>query len=117
MTSKRGWRDRGSATVWVLALATLLTVAGVVAITVAIGFVTYRRAASAADLAALAGATRSVSDEPSACLAAASVARMNGAQLVDCHLSDSSVYVLVVTDPKLRWLPTIHIAARAGFRQ
>ena len=108
--------DRGSATVWVLMLASVLTLMGVGAVLISAGIVAHRRASAAADLAALAGATRSVLDETAACIAAASVAIANGARLTECELNATSLVVQVTVDPAGQWLPDMKVAARAGYR-
>ena len=107
--------DRGSATVWVLMLASVLTLMGVGAVLISAGIVAHRRASAAADLAALAGATRSVFDETAACIAAASVASANGARLTKCELNATSLVVQVTVDSVGQWLPPMKVAARAGY--
>ena len=115
MTSAPHDREVGSATVWILVFVMLLTAVGTAAIIVASGFGLHRKAAAAADLAALAGASRSVIDEQAACLAADEVAQLNGAELLSCRLSGSAVVLVVAVDPETKWLPTMRVAARAGY--
>ena len=55
--------DEGSATVWTMSFAALLTAVGVTAILIVAGLTAHRQASAAADLAALAAASRSLSDE------------------------------------------------------
>ena len=107
--------DSGSATLWVMIAACVMSVMGGVAVLIAIGFVEHRRVSAAADLAALAAATRSVDDEPVACKSAASTAVANGAQLVGCELDNHTVLVVVRIDPSAPWLPAMQVAARAGY--
>jgi secretion/DNA translocation related TadE-like protein len=78
--------ERGSATVWVVALAGLLAALGAAAVLVAAAVTGRHRATSAADLAALAGAARSVVGDPAACSAAGRIAAANGAELETCAL-------------------------------
>lgn len=85
---------RGSATVTALALlGVLLSVAGAVALGSAV-LVDHRRAESAADLAALAGAGAAGRGEDG-CAAAASVAGDNGVDLVACEVLGRDVRVRV----------------------
>lgn len=107
--------DSGSATVWVMIAACVMSLMGGVAVLIAIGFVEHRRVSAAADLAALAAATQSVDDELVACESAASTAVANGAQLVRCELANRTVLVVVRIDPQAPWLPAMQVAARAGY--
>jgi len=106
--------DRGSATIYVTAFVALLTMAGVAVAVVAAGFHAHRRAAAAADLAALAAAERVGFESSSACHVAAAIATTNGARLERCQLLGSSVIVSVAVTPANGWLPTIRVVARAG---
>ena len=108
-------KDVGSATVWVLVAASILTLVGCLTVLIAAGFADHRRASAAADFAALAAATRSVSDEQVACAAAADTASANGAQLIGCVLDNRTVLVAVRIDPRTPWLPAMQVAARAGY--
>jgi secretion/DNA translocation related TadE-like protein len=114
MTVRQRADEEGAATVWVLALASLLTAMGLAALVIGSGFAAHRRAAAAADLAALAGATRSLVDHRYACQAAGVVAASNGAQLLACELDGTTVSVVVGLEPRVTWLPGIRVAARAG---
>lgn len=78
-------RDRGSASIWVVACCVLLmAVAGVVTIR-SLAVLARHRSEAAADLAALAAAGRiGVADD--ACAAAAQVAQRNGAVLRGCRV-------------------------------
>lgn len=112
--------DRGSATVWV-AIACLLTWAvATFALSVG-GTVTARhRAASAADLAALAGARALADGVGDPCAAAQRVAAATRARVVACdRLADGSLLVVAeVALPRLLagWphLPPARARARAG---
>ena len=92
-------RERGSATVWVLALAGVLAVVGAAAVLVAAAVTARHRAGSAADLAALAAAGRAVIGDPDACAAAADVARGNGARLDTCTVEEGAVVAVTVAVP------------------
>ncbi|MEO8329673.1 MAG: Rv3654c family TadE-like protein [Candidatus Nanopelagicales bacterium] len=106
--------DRGSATIWVLAVSALAGVVGAAAALMAAGFVEHRHASAAADLSALAGAASSVDSEQLACLAAEQIAAANHAKLVSCAVDGRSVLVTVAVDPGPPLLPTMRISARAG---
>ena len=77
--------DRGSATVWVLALCGVLMSLGAAAVLVGGAVAGRHRAEAAADLAALAAAGRAVSGAADPCAAAASVASANGARAGVLH--------------------------------
>jgi len=106
--------DAGSATIWMLTTSALLGLVALVALALSAGFVAHRQAAAAADLAALAGASRSLTDEVLACSAAEEVAAENGASLRSCALQGASLLVYVVVDPEGPWLPAMLVPARAG---
>jgi len=104
--------ERGSATVYAVPL-----LAALLAITAALAWaggtvVAHRRAQSAADLAALAGASR----PESGCRAAAANAGPNGARLVDCRVEGGHVWVTVeVVGPALAGRePRLRARAHAG---
>jgi secretion/DNA translocation related TadE-like protein len=91
----RSPHDAGSATLWVVtAMAVVLTVSGVSG---SVGVVTLERhrADSAADAAALAAAAGVLAGQPSACAAAAAIARSNGAALTRCGLDGAGAQVEV----------------------
>jgi secretion/DNA translocation related TadE-like protein len=105
--------DDGSGTVLVLAAGALLSAMAVTAGIVATGFTAHRSAVRAADLAALAGAQRSLVDARAACLTARAVAEANGAVLRACALRESALQV-EVSVPVVGVLPAITATARAG---
>ncbi|WIM86400.1 flp pilus-assembly TadE/G-like family protein [Candidatus Mycobacterium wuenschmannii] len=70
------------------------------------------RAQSAADLAALAGATRVPAGTPQACALAADVARAMRAGTARCVVEDLDVVVTI--DAGVGTWGTVHAAARAG---
>lgn len=98
MTAGRD-RDRGAATLWAVgAIAAALAVVTVV-ITVGVATVARHRAAAAADLAALAGATRAQAGQVAACAAAGWVVDNMGATLRSCQLRGPGVSVVVAVRP------------------
>ncbi len=116
--------ERGSATVWMLALCLLLGV-GVVAVGGLVSVLSARaRAAATADLAALAAAGRVLpggvlpggQGEAAPCAAAARVARAAGARMVVCTLAGPVAEVTVELDlpGRFRRLPPTRARARAG---
>lgn len=109
-------RERGSASVLVLAVAASLLTLSLPVVLVASLLAGHRQAVRAADLAALAGAQRSVSDAAVACAWARSVASANGARLTSCALADSSVRVAVAVPTTISLIPDPSATARAGFR-
>ena len=91
------WDDRGSATVWVLALCGVLVSLGAAAVLVGGAVAGRHRAEAAADLAALAAAGRAVSGAADPCAAAESVASANGAVLESCAVHPGAVVEVRVT--------------------
>jgi secretion/DNA translocation related TadE-like protein len=111
---KRGRRDDGSATIYVLALAAVVWLAGFVVLLLAHVAVARSRAATAADLAALAGAAHVVDGR--ACAVARSVVLAQDAELTSCVVDGSDVRVLVRVPlgPPLSRFPPAQGRARAG---
>jgi secretion/DNA translocation related TadE-like protein len=106
--------ERGSATVWVLALSGVLAVVGVAAVLVGAAVVARHRAASAADLAALAAGGQVVTGNPAPCTTAADVAAANGAELTACTVDGAAVVEVAVRVPvRLGGLGVRWAAARA----
>lgn len=118
VTGRRAPHESGSGTV--LALGLVAVLASLVLVCVALGaaVVARHRAAAAADLAALAGADRSLGRVPGVpCAAADSAARANDAQLTGCRVDgDGSVMVNVQVRLPAPWarLGVAQAAARAG---
>lgn len=107
--------DTGSATVWGLMLCFLLMAAGAVLVLVAQVAVARHRVAAAADLSALAAASRPF--EPAgACALAARVAAASDAQLRSCRVGGdvADVRVEVPLRGWLAQLPPAQARARAG---
>jgi secretion/DNA translocation related TadE-like protein len=88
--------DRGSATVWVVALSGVLAAIGMAAVLVGSAVVGRHRAAGAADLAALAAAESAVRGRSDACGVAEAVARANGARLSGCSVDPGAVVDVAV---------------------
>ena len=117
-TEMLGSRERGSTTVFMVALMQLLLLAGVVCWAIAVLVVDRQRVSNAADLAALAGAQvmvepvpRDVVDEvawrrSAACGRAGAIAGANGASLASCRIDDGDVIVEA-------WQPPAAAAMRA----
>ena len=86
-------RERGSATVWVLAVGLLIVVVALASAAAGAGAVARHRAQSAADLGALAGAIRALDGAGTACAHARTIVAANGARLVACRLDGFDVIV------------------------
>lgn len=121
--SDRGWpgrRDEGAGSVLVLAAVGVVLVAAAVAGVLAQGVAARHRAATAADLSALAAADRLSSGHGpgEACTAAQEVAAANGGMLARCTVSGREVVVAVrvASGPanRLLRLPDPVRLARAG---
>jgi secretion/DNA translocation related TadE-like protein len=109
--------ERGSATVWVLALSGVLAMVGAAAVLVGVAVTARHRAAAAADFAALAAATRAVQGLADGCTRAAEVATANAARLTACSVAPDGVAVVEVTVPVRLGRLGVHEArghARAG---
>jgi secretion/DNA translocation related TadE-like protein len=92
-------RDRGSASVWLLAVGLVLLGAGLAAASTGAAHVAHHRAQAAADLGALAGAVRTVDGGQTACDRARAVVAANQAQMVACRVDglDLAVTAQVAT--------------------
>lgn len=118
MTDQRSAAQRGSATVLASFVVCAVLVLGLVAGWWA-GAVSLRhRAASAADLAALAGAQAWVGGG-SPCPAAQQLARANGGEVVSCRVQGATVQVVVQAVTRMHvlgqaWTLTSQRNARAG---
>lgn len=107
--------ERGSATVYAMIFIGLLTTVALVAAAVAALFVGQRRAAAAADLAALAGAS-ALQRGGSGCDAAGGIAQANHARLVSCETAGDvlTVRVSVAVPTLFRSDFQVRARARAG---
>jgi secretion/DNA translocation related TadE-like protein len=99
MTSPGCSRERGSATVWVLAFSAVLATIGLAVVLVGAAAVARHRATAAADLAALAAAGQAVLGRPGACAVAAEIAEANLAELTACTVDEESVVEVRVRVP------------------
>lgn len=108
--------ERGSGTVLVLGLTALLLFAAMTATTLAAVAVARHRAGSAADLAALAAASRVTAGATAACAAGSEVARAAGADLLQCRVRGREVDVEAAARPPgpLGRLGQATVRARAG---
>ena len=89
------WRDRGSATVYALAVVALLAAVALGAAAVGGAVVARHRAMSAADLAALAAADALARIEPDPCAAAGRIASRHAVDLLQCTTTGMVVDVVV----------------------
>lgn len=89
--------DRGSAGVWVLALSGVVLLSGTASLLAGVAIISRHEAGTAADLAALAAASRALSGSDVACGTAQDLADANGAELVSCTLSADGVVDVAVT--------------------
>ncbi|MBA3490185.1 MAG: helicase [Longispora sp.] len=115
MSGGVGWRERGSASVLLLAVAGTLTLVSATLALLATGIVARHQAAAAADLGALAGAIHALDDLAVVCEAARAVVAANNATLVDCRVEGWEVVVITeVTVGGAAELGPARAVARAG---
>jgi secretion/DNA translocation related TadE-like protein len=109
-------RDRGSVTIWAVALVGLIWLACSGALLYGAAVVGRHRVETAADLAALAAAVHVPDGKPGACAEAASIAGRNGGTLSTCRVVGGDVEVSVSAPIKLGGLGvrTATALARAG---
>lgn len=109
--------ERGSATIYVLALVLLLVTVAAGAGGIGRLVAAKHRAAAAADLSALSGA-RVLADgaSPTPCAMSATVARRNGGSMLQCTHDGSRVSVTVGVRAALPfgYVPTVRERSRAG---
>jgi secretion/DNA translocation related TadE-like protein len=110
------WRDRGAASILVLAIGLVLVAAGVAGAAVGAARVGRHQARTAADLGALAGAARVVVGPAAACERAGRLAAANRARMTSCRVEGFEIVVAVqVTVTPLPGLVRYaSAAARAG---
>ena len=117
MRIQRPAGQRGSATVWVVALSAVLALVGAAAVLVGAAVVARHRATTAADLSALAAAGRTVLGDAGACAAAQGVAAANNAELTRCTVGAGAVAEVAVSVSVRLGRLGVHTAtatARAG---
>lgn len=109
-------RDRGAATLWLLAIGLVLVVAGMAGASVGAARVARHQARVAADLGALAGAMRVVDGAEAACARAAELVTRNRGRLAGCRVDgfDLIVAVEVPVTPMPGLTRTARVEARAG---
>jgi secretion/DNA translocation related TadE-like protein len=112
----RGRGDAGSASLYVLAVVSLICSAGLVTLAAGQALALRHRAGTAADLAALAAADRALEGTDRACAHAAGIAESNGARLAACSVQGDVVDLLVEMrlPAALSGLPPVRARARAG---
>lgn len=111
-----GGRERGSASLWLLAVGLTLVTAGLAGAAVGAARVARHQARVAADFGALAGAARTLEGPAVACARAAELVTANGARLVGCTLDglDLQLSVELTVTPLPGLTRTAHATARAG---
>ena len=109
-------RDRGAASILILAIGLVLVAAATAAAAVGAARVGRHQARTAADLSALAGAARAVEGAGPACTRAREIARENQARLAACHAEgwEIVVHVEVAVTPLPGLTRYARAAARAG---
>ncbi|MFB9237017.1 Rv3654c family TadE-like protein [Plantactinospora siamensis] len=107
-------RDRGSASLWLLAVGLLLVAAGLAGAAVGAARLAGRRAQVAADLGALAGAVRVIEGADAACARAAEVVAANGGRLIGCRAD--SLDLVITVRYVVRPLPGLERAVQASAR-
>jgi secretion/DNA translocation related TadE-like protein len=115
-TDSKKERDRGAASIFVLALGLVLVAAGIAGAAVGAARVGRHQARTAADLGALAGAARAVEGSAVACERAGRLAYANRARMTFCRLDGFEIVIEVqVTVTPLPGLTRYaSAAARAG---
>lgn len=113
---RRSRRDRGAATIFVMAIGLVLVLMGMAGAAVGAARIGRHRAQAAADLGALAGAARSVEGAGPACERAARFVAVNGGRATSCEVS--GLEIVVDAEVTVTPLPGLtrhaHAAARAG---
>jgi secretion/DNA translocation related TadE-like protein len=109
-------RDRGAATVMVLAIGLVVIAAGLGGAAIGAARVGRHQAQAAADLGALAGAARVIEGPDVACATAARLVAANGAGMSACEVAGWDVIVRVEIAVMIKPGPVryAHAAARAG---
>lgn len=110
--------DRGSASLWLLAVGLVLVVVAVTAAAVGSARVARHQAQMAADLGALAGAARVLEGPAAACARAGSFVAANGARLRGCQVDGLDLQISVEVTAAAATLPglapVVGATARAG---
>jgi secretion/DNA translocation related TadE-like protein len=114
--SRRTDAERGAGSILVLCAVAVILTAAVAVTALAAGYHARHRAATAADLAALAAAGEIRSGAPAACALAQTVAEANGGVLRSCDIGGWQVVVAVAAQIRgpATWLPDPVRRARAA---
>ncbi|MBU2667670.1 flp pilus-assembly TadE/G-like family protein [Actinoplanes bogorensis] len=109
-------RDRGAATIFVLAIGLLLVAAGVAGAAVGAARVGRHQARAAADLGALAGAAQAIFGPGIACARASELVTANGGRMTSCAVEGLEIVVTAEVEVHLilGLTPSAAAAARAG---
>lgn len=107
-------RDRGGASVCLLAVGLVFVLVGMFGAAVGAAATARQQAAVAADLGALAGAGRAPADAGAACSAAAEIAGRNGGRMLDCRLD--GLDLVITTEVGVALLPGLTRVATATAR-
>jgi secretion/DNA translocation related TadE-like protein len=107
-------RDRGAASIFVLAVGLALVVAGLGGASVGTARVGRHQAQNAADLAALAGAADAIYGEGMACARARRFAAANGGRMTSCTVD--GLEVVVWAEVEVRPMPGLVRTAAEGAR-
>lgn len=91
--------ERGSASVWLLAVGLVLLAAALAGVTIGAAHLARHQAQSAADLGALAGAARALAGADVACGRAEEIVSANRARLTSCALEGLELTITVEVDP------------------
>jgi secretion/DNA translocation related TadE-like protein len=114
----RGAGDRGSASLWLLAVGLVLVVVAMTAATVGAIRVARHQAQTAADLGALAGAARVLHGPQAACARAGAFVAANGGRLRGCQADGLDLQISVEVTARAPGLPglspVVGASARAG---
>ncbi|GAB2939639.1 Rv3654c family TadE-like protein [Nonomuraea fastidiosa] len=106
-------KERGSATLWGVALMGLLMAVAMAFATVGSVRVAQHRVNSAADLGALAAAKLALIDPEGACVRATELAAQNGAKLTKCKITDDRADVWTTLPLSLPLLGQITLNGRS----
>ncbi|MFF5080675.1 Rv3654c family TadE-like protein [Actinoplanes sp. NPDC000266] len=109
-------RDRGAASILLLAVGLCLVVAGLAGAAVGSAWVGRQQARTAADLGALAGAAEAIYGEGVACARAGRFVAANGGRMTSCVVTGLEIVVRVTVEvaPMAGFVGTADAAARAG---
>lgn len=109
-------RERGSASLWLLAVGLVLVAAGLAGAAVGAARVARHEAHVAADFGALAGAARILDGPQAACAQAATIVLANEGRLATCTVDGLDVIVTaeVTVEPLPGLTRVARVSARAG---